>query len=634
MAEDVLRKLEGILSKEADSDSQKENQEETKRDIRQVKEACRIASSHQPKHPSEAGQLSPKVELFVKRLSEMFATSESRKCIVFTQRRNTAKTLHRLCEKLDITNLRPGVLVGISHDLTGSTTFRHQFLVLSKFRQGEINCLFATSVAEEGLDIPDCNLVVRFDLYDTLIQYVQSRGRARHANSTYATMIEMGNDDHKRRLQEVREAESLMKAFCKSLPEDRLLHGNDHDLDILLKKEEKKRIYTVPSTGAKLTYGHAINVLERYASSLQYEDGISASVNYVLFSQAQSYICEVILPEKSPIRGLIGGQASRKTLAKQSAAFDTCILLRRNNLLDANFGSVYQKRLPAMRNAKLAIASKKTNKYIMICKPSIWHQEEETIPEMLYGMLIKLIPSKPLKREHQSLLLLSRKRLPSFPSFPIFLDKDVSTVVETAVIGIPFSVTFQELSQLPNFTLAVFHDVFHKNFDPAPETFPYWLAPVRACASEFNSNAVLKSLVDWETVAFVQDHLDWRWSPDMDVDFVLSRFIYDPWDGRKRYFPIAVEPNLRASDPPPDWTPRRRWMQDIVNYSLSLSKNSRPKILDHCDWNQPVLQVECLSLRRNFLDKVTDPENLETTKCVVCPQPLAISSVSYTCNSV
>jgi endoribonuclease Dicer len=634
LADDVLPKLEVVLCKEAYPGPQKESQAETQQDIIQVKDACNIVRSRQFKHPSEAGQLSPKVELFVKRLRELFATSKERKCIVFAQRRNTAKTLFRLCEKLEIPNVYPGVLVGVTHDPTGNTTFRHQFLTLAKFRQGEINCLFATSVAEEGLDIPDCNLVVRFDLYNTLIQYIQSRGRARHANSIYATMIEMGNDDHKRRLQEVREAESLMQAFCRSLPEDRLLNGNDHDLDVVLKKEEKTRIYTIPSTGAKLTYGHAINVLEHYASSLQYESDISTAVNYVMVSQAQSFICEIVLPEKSPIRGLIGSRASRKGLAKQSAAFDACILLRKNNLLDAHLRSVYQKRLPAMRNAKLAIASKKTNEYIMICKPSIWNQGEETIPEMLFGMLINFIPSKPLKREHQSLLLLSRKRLPPFPSFPIFLDNDVCTFIQTVDIGSPFSVTSQELIQLSNFTLAVFLDVFHKSFDPVPEKFPYWLAPVRAVAGDFSSNVVPKTVVDWETVAFVQDHMGWQWSPDMDIDFLLSRFIYDPWDGTRRYFPIAVDPNLRASDPPPDWTPRRKWMQDIVSYSLSVSKNSRPKFLGRCDWNQPVLQVECLGLRRNFLDKATKSEKLEAKKCVVCPQPLVISAVCYTCNIV
>lgn len=68
----------------------------------------------------------------------------------------------------------------------------------------------------------------RFDLYDTLIQYIQSRGRARHANSTvqylalesyellsvnvpqYAHMIESGNVAQETKLEEVREAEASL----------------------------------------------------------------------------------------------------------------------------------------------------------------------------------------------------------------------------------------------------------------------------------------------------------------------------------------------------------------------------------------------------------------------------------------
>ena len=47
---------------------------------------------------------------------------------------------------------------------------------LFKFRVGAMNCLVATAVVEEGLDIQRCNLVVRFDDIETLRSYVQSKG--------------------------------------------------------------------------------------------------------------------------------------------------------------------------------------------------------------------------------------------------------------------------------------------------------------------------------------------------------------------------------------------------------------------------------------------------------------------------
>lgn len=47
-----------------------------------------------------------------------------------------------------------------------------------------------------------------------------------------------------------------------------MLHGDDYDLYDILRKDEGKRTYVLESTGAKLTYEHAINILSRYASSL------------------------------------------------------------------------------------------------------------------------------------------------------------------------------------------------------------------------------------------------------------------------------------------------------------------------------------------------------------------------------
>jgi endoribonuclease Dicer len=76
-------------------------------------------------------------------------------------------------------NLRSGFVMGAGKDAfkDGSTfTLRSQILNLARFRSGETNCMVATAVAAEGLDIPSCNLVVRFSIYKTMIEYVQSRG--------------------------------------------------------------------------------------------------------------------------------------------------------------------------------------------------------------------------------------------------------------------------------------------------------------------------------------------------------------------------------------------------------------------------------------------------------------------------
>ena len=54
----------------------------------------------------------------------------------------------------------------------------------------QVNLLVATNVAEEGLDIQTCCLVVRFDLPQTVSSFIQSRGRARMRTSEYVFLLE------------------------------------------------------------------------------------------------------------------------------------------------------------------------------------------------------------------------------------------------------------------------------------------------------------------------------------------------------------------------------------------------------------------------------------------------------------
>jgi endoribonuclease Dicer len=342
----------------------------------------------------------------------------------------------------------------------------------------------------------------------------------------------------------------------------------------------------------------------------------------------EMYVCEVILPEKSPVRGLIGKPASQKSLAKQSAAFDTCLLLRKHCLLDEFFISTYHKRLPVMRNAKLAIVSKKTNQYPRITKPAFWTKGCGVTPDYLFATAIILNSIKKLTRDHRSLVLLTRQRLPQFPEFPIFLEEDIETQVCCIPLRKVLTVHERSLNMMSMFTLRVFRDLFNKTYEEDSEMMPYWLLPAAKDVDIFHNDIEPKDVIDWETLEYVQNNDEVPRTDNYEADALKNPFVYDRWNGRYRYFISERDSSLRASDPPPLGVERRRYMDSVMGYCLSLYKNSRATFLSRCDWNQPVFAAELISLRRNLLDKMTDKEKSVQSSSVICLECVAMSSVS------
>ena len=85
------------------------------------------------------------------------------------------------------TVIKPGSIFGYSRKAGMSK--EEQIHTLDKFRRGDFNLLITTSVLEEGLDVPDCNLVIRFQILSNEIADVQAEGRARAKDSTMHTIV-------------------------------------------------------------------------------------------------------------------------------------------------------------------------------------------------------------------------------------------------------------------------------------------------------------------------------------------------------------------------------------------------------------------------------------------------------------
>ena len=61
---------------------------------------------------------------------------------------------------------------------------------------------------------------------------------------------------------------AVMRKFCEALPADRLLQGNDCNLEAALVREKSHRKYVDPESGATLTYASSLVVLGHFVGCL------------------------------------------------------------------------------------------------------------------------------------------------------------------------------------------------------------------------------------------------------------------------------------------------------------------------------------------------------------------------------
>jgi ERCC4-related helicase len=165
------------------------------------------------------------------------------KIIVFASFRNTVESLDRALD--DLKDVRSVQVVGQS-DRSGKKGLKpkQQIEVLDKFREGEYNVLIATSVAEEGLDIPGADLVIFYEPVGSEIRTIQRRGRTgRHREGEVMVLVAEDTRDENAKKSAERKEENMQRAvqrIRRKLP--RKNHEDLSNLDNFLVQTEQKEI--------------------------------------------------------------------------------------------------------------------------------------------------------------------------------------------------------------------------------------------------------------------------------------------------------------------------------------------------------------------------------------------------------
>ena len=120
----------------------------------------------------------PKLDALVGLVQETLARPREHppRILVFAQYRDTIQSIQTL---LELQGWKVGRFVGQAtrdRDDVGMNQ-KQQARVLGEFRSGRFPILVASSVAEEGLDVPDVDLVVFFESVPSEIRAIQRRGR-------------------------------------------------------------------------------------------------------------------------------------------------------------------------------------------------------------------------------------------------------------------------------------------------------------------------------------------------------------------------------------------------------------------------------------------------------------------------
>ncbi|KAM9645549.1 endoribonuclease Dicer isoform 3-T7 [Trichechus inunguis] len=556
--------------------------------------------------------------------------------IIFVERRYTAVVLNRLIKEAGKQD--PELAYISSNFITGhgigknqprnkqmEAEFRKQEEVLRKFRAHETNLLIATSIVEEGVDIPKCNLVVRFDLPTEYRSYVQSKGRARAPISNYIMLADTDKiKSFEEDLKTYKAIEKILRNKCS-----KSVDAGETDLEPIVDDDDVFPPYVLrpDDGGPRVTINTAIGHINRYCARLPSDPFTHLAPKCRTRELPDgTFYSTLYLPINSPLRAsIVGPPMSCVRLAERVVALICCEKLHKIGELDDHLMPVgketvkYEEELDLHDEEETSVPGRPGSTKRRQCYP-------KAIPECLrdsypkpdqpcYLYVIGMVLTTPLPDElnfrrrklyppedtTRCFGILTAKPIPQIPHFPVYTRSgEVTISIELKKSG--FTLSLQMLELITRLHQYIFSHILRLEkpaleFKPTDADSAYCVLPLNVVNDSSTLDIDFKFMEDIEKSEARIGIPSTKYSKEAPFVFKLED-----------YQDAVIIPRYRNFD-----QPHRFYVADVYTDLTPLSKFPSPEYetfaeyyktkynLDLTNLNQPLLDVDHTSSRLNLL---------------------------------